>query len=284
MLLRAAAENVEAALDSFADRMVQEEEQECHQTGLGEAAADADDANGNDTDDSGGETDDDIDGEPTAAQLEAEQAEAAQEAAEAAAEAEDAANAVAAALAAMAAAEEEAETARQEIEQADAVVKVAQQPDPGAGTKMTKMHYESSTGVQEEVSVAGLPALIADGTVGVETVVWIEGLPDWMALGHAQQHGGGRVLREAIKQAPIRTQELYVRQVWSGVDGGDSGSPLCFGSDALLRVLLQMGFERAEIAIEFVLEQIDTDGDGQVSLKEFTSWFFQPVKNTRDSL
>ena len=88
MLLRAAAENVEAALDSFADRMVQEEEQECHQTGLGEAAADADEANGNDTDDSGGETDDDIDGEPTAAQLEAEQAEAAQEAAEAAAEAE----------------------------------------------------------------------------------------------------------------------------------------------------------------------------------------------------
>ena len=55
--------------------------------------------------------------------------------------------------------------------------------DATAQESMVVVYYRASDGSQAETTLAGLPSLFADGTVGEETLIWMDGMDGWDQLG-----------------------------------------------------------------------------------------------------
>lgn len=163
------------------------------------------------------------------------------------------------------------------------------------------VHYATPSG-EKSTDLKSLTELLADGTVTPETMVWLDGLADWMPLEEAQQltsvaggEGGGdaesseeagavgRALRQSIANAPAEQQAALIDRVWARADADGNGT---LDREELQAVLEQMGKVRSEISqeIDAVLAEVDTNGDGLVDYEEFKVFWLAQSAAAQDAM
>ena len=159
---------------------------------------------------------------------------------------------------------------------------------------MYVVHYATPSG-EQTTNLKALIQLISDGTVTPETMVWLDGMADWMPLKDAQQltsvdtvgsNGDGdeaegaaavgRALRQSISDAPAEQQAALFETVWKRADVDGNGT---LDRAELQCVLEQMGKTRSEAAAEVdsVLAQIDSNGDGVIQYGEFKAYWLEQL-------
>ena len=149
------------------------------------------------------------------------------------------------------------------------------------------VHYYTADGTEKMTDMRSLMGLLADGSVTPETMVWLDGLSDWMPLQEAQQlssdQDGGQVVAEALRKcisdAPIEQQAGLIKRVWAHADADGNGT---LDRQELELVLLQMGKAKAELDVDAVLAEIDANGDGLVDFLEFEKFWVSQAAATRD--
>eukprot|EP01043_Picozoa_sp_COSAG02_P015456 COSAG02_NODE_660_length_18763_cov_116.476425_7_plen_2551_part_00 len=151
------------------------------------------------------------------------------------------------------------------------------------------VHYATTSG-EKSTNLKALIQLVAEGTITPETMVWLDGMSDWMPLRDAQQltgnadtdsetHGAaavGQALRQSIEDAPPEQQSALIDTVWKRADVDGNGS---LDRAELQIVLEQMGRTRLEAAeqVDSVLAQIDTNGNGVIQYDEFKVYWLSRV-------
>ena len=60
-----------------------------------------------------------------------------------------------------------------------------------------------------------LGRLVQAGDIDATTLVWIEGMEDWAALGETQEHGITDALHSAVDSASQETQKKLLQAVWN---------------------------------------------------------------------
>ena len=89
---------------------------------------------------------------------------------------------------------------------------------------MVKLYYQDKDGERAETTMAELGGLVKSGEIGSATLVWIEGMGDWTALGETQEHGITDALHSAVDSASQETQKKLLQAVWKKADADGSGA------------------------------------------------------------
>ena len=87
-------------------------------------------------------------------------------------------------------------------------------PDATAAATRITVYYQAADGSKAQTTMAGVPELRASGAINARTLVWIEGMESWTALGDAKEFGITDALQSAVDGASQETQKKLLMAVW----------------------------------------------------------------------
>ena len=143
--------------------------------------------------------------------------------------------------------------------------------DGAAQEAMHVVFYKAKSGEQAETTLDKLPDLLASGEITDSTIIWMDGLDEWVPLKEAQASGGvADKLKSTLGAATDESKTKLMKKIWDRVDADNSGG---LDKDELRQVLVQMGKSPEEIDIDVVMADVGGGGDVDITFDQFEEWF-----------
>jgi Ca2+-binding EF-hand superfamily protein len=98
--------------------------------------------------------------------------------------------------------------------------------DASSQEHLIMVHYQGADGAVAEATMASIPELLAAGEILHDTLIWIDGMDDWVEFGVARASGVAglsEALADAVSSASIDVQHKLLEKIWQRADTDGNG-------------------------------------------------------------